>query len=58
MHNAGHVGKYSYDYINRAPDKREYLVLISDNFCQFCTKTYVVSVLHKNLRCEGSQHTV
>ena len=62
MQTAGHVGKYSYDYMNRAPDKREYLVLIRDNFCLFCTS---------NLRCdpssepsqrdgsdEGSQHMV
>ena len=24
-------------------DKREYLVIIRDNFCQFCIKTYVVT---------------
>ena len=24
-------------------DKKEYLVIIWDNFCQFCTKTYVVT---------------
>ena len=29
--------------IDRALDKREYLVIIRDNFCQFCTKTYVVT---------------
>ena len=23
--------------------KREYLVIIGDNLCQFCTKTYVVT---------------
>ena len=28
---------------NRALDKREYLVIIRDNFCKFCIKTYVVS---------------
>ena len=27
----------------RALDKREYLVIITDNFCQFCIKTYVVT---------------
>ena len=27
----------------RALDKREYLVIIRDNFCQFCIKTYVVT---------------
>ena len=27
----------------RALDKREYLVIIRDNFCYFCTKTYVVT---------------
>ena len=26
-----------------ALDKREYLVIIGDNFCQFCIKTYVVT---------------
>ena len=31
----------------RALDKREYLVIIRDNLCQFCTKTYVVT-LHLN----------
>ena len=29
--------------VNRALDKREYLVIIRDNFCQFCTKSYVVT---------------
>ena len=27
----------------RALDQREYLVIIEANFCQFCTKTYVVT---------------
>ena len=27
----------------RALDKREYLVIIRDNFCLFCIKTYVVT---------------
>ena len=27
----------------RALDKKENLVIIRDNFCQFCTKTYVVT---------------
>ena len=31
----------------RALDKREYLVIIRDNFCQFFIKTYVVT-LHLN----------
>ena len=26
-----------------APDKREYLVIIRDNFCYFCIKAYVVT---------------
>ena len=25
--------------LSRALEKREYLVIIRDNFCQFCTKT-------------------
>ena len=29
--------------IVRALDKKECLVIIRDNFCQFCTKTYVVT---------------
>ena len=28
---------------NRALAKKEYLVIIRDNFCKFCIKTYVVS---------------
>ena len=28
-------------------DKRKYLIMIWDNFCHFCTKTYVVT-LHLN----------
>ena len=31
---------YTWD---RAPDKREYLVIIRDNFCEFCIKTYVLT---------------
>ena len=27
----------------KALDKMEYLVIIRDNFCQFCIKTYVVT---------------
>ena len=27
----------------RALDKREYLVIIGDNFCKFCIKTYVMT---------------
>ena len=30
-------------HLNQALDKREYLVIIRGNFCQFCTKTYVVT---------------
>ena len=30
-------------HIIRALDKREYLVIIRDNFCQFCMITYVVT---------------
>ena len=29
--------------VNRAVDKREYLVIIRDNICLFCIKTYVVT---------------
>ena len=29
--------------LNRAVDKREYLVIIRDKFCQFYIKTYVVT---------------
>ena len=29
--------------MSSALDKKEYLVIITDNFCQFCTKTYVVT---------------
>ena len=32
----------------RALDKREYLVIIRDNFCYFCIKTYVVT---PHLKC-------
>ena len=28
---------------NRAVDKLEYLVIIRDNFCSFCIKSYVVT---------------
>ena len=27
----------------RTPHKREYLMIIRDNFCYFCIKTYVVT---------------
>ena len=27
----------------RALDKREYLMIVWDNFCEFCIKTYVVT---------------
>ena len=30
-------------YVARALDKREYLVIIRDNFCKFCMKTYDVT---------------
>ena len=29
--------------LNRALDKREYLVIIRDNFCLFCFEPYVVT---------------
>ena len=29
--------------VARALDKREYLVIIKNNFCLFCIKTYVVT---------------
>ena len=32
-----------YIMYNRAPDKREYLVIFRDNFCKFCIKTYLVT---------------
>ena len=32
----------SFEIIPRALDKIKYLVIIRDNFCQFCSKTYVV----------------
>ena len=32
-------------HLLRALDKREYLVIIWDNFCYFCIKTYVVTPL-------------
>ena len=35
---------FTYDHAwVRAVDKREYLVIIRDNFCQFCIKTYAVT---------------
>ena len=36
-------GETEFSYIPRAVDKREYLVIIRDNVCKFCTKTYVVT---------------
>ena len=48
----------------RALDKREYLVIIRDNFCSFCIETYVVTpnLNHLSERREGSdegsQHMV
>ena len=40
--------------------KRGYLVIIRDNFCQFCTKTYVVTPreLPRDSSDEGPQHMV
>ena len=32
-----------FDLLIRALDKKEYLVIIRDNFCFFCIKTYVVT---------------
>ena len=29
--------------INRALDKSEYSLIIRDNFCKFCIKTYIVT---------------
>ena len=39
---------------SRALDKREYLMIIRDNFCLFCIKTYVVTP-HLNLLIETVQ---
>ena len=44
----------------KAELKREYLV-IRDNFCQFCTKTFVtphLNCLNETVQMRGSQHTV
>ena len=43
----------------RAVDKREYLVIIRDNFCQFCTKTYVVTphLNHLDKTVQMRRHT-
>ena len=38
-----HLQLYMDIDICRAIDKREYLVIIRDNFCQFYIKTYVVT---------------
>ena len=42
---------------NRALDKREYLLIIMDNFCQCGTKTYVVTphlnCLNETVRMRG-----
>ena len=44
-------------YLNRALDKREYWVIIRDNFCQFCRKTYAVTphlnCLYETLQMRG-----
>ena len=50
-------------YTIRPLDKSEYLVMIRDNFCQFCTKTYVVTnpssePSHRDGSDGGSQHIV
>ena len=41
----------------RALDKREYLVIIRDNFCSFCIKTYGVTI-HLNRLDETVVETV
>ena len=45
---------------HRAPDMKEYLVIIRDNFCQFCTKCCDPSSEPSKLdgSNEGSQHMV
>ena len=42
---------------SRALDKREYLMIIKDNFCYFCIKTYVVT-LHRNRLIKSVQMRV
>ena len=50
--------------IVRAVDKREYLVIIRDNFCQFCTKNLPVCCdpssesSHRDGSDEASQHNM
>ena len=51
----------------RGLDKREHFMIIRDNFCYFCIKTYVVTphlnclivvIPHRDSSDEGSQHMV
>ena len=42
---------------NKALDKREYLMIIRDHFCQFCIKSYVVTP-NPDGSDEVSQHKV
>ena len=44
-------------FYSRALDKREYLVIIRDNFCEFCIETYVV-IPHLNRLYETVQMRV
>ena len=41
-------------------DKKEYLVIIRDNYCQFCTKSYVVTphLNHLNEMVQMRGHTI
>ena len=41
VHNYHHIYICIYCSDSRALDKREYLVIIRDNFCLYCIKTYV-----------------
>ena len=45
--NPHHANQVQIFRVYRALDKREYLVIIRDNFCLFCIKSYVVT-LHLN----------
>ena len=38
-----YLHKCEQEHGDTALDKREYLVIIRDNFCEFCIKTYVVT---------------
>ena len=56
------LNKLHYEEDIRALDKKEYLVIIKDYFCQFCMKAYVVTphlnCFEQDSSVEGSQHTV